>query len=145
MLFTHSFIPPLSGGRGDGGSTGELPPPVSASKSVEIAMPIAVRIDAMVIPCSRKCSNSLSQRLVFMKKPLDGLTNPTDLRPESCYVRGGGFEPRLYFKFEVGDLALPPFHSVSKLFLNFGVVRFCQFSSIPGQELLLLGFLVLGI
>ena len=34
--------------------TGALPPPpVSASTSVEIAMPIAVRIDAMVIPCSR--------------------------------------------------------------------------------------------
>ena len=29
------------------------PPPVSASTSVEIAMPMAVRIDAMVIPCSR--------------------------------------------------------------------------------------------
>ena len=29
------------------------PPPVSASTSVEIAMPMAVRIDAKVIPCSR--------------------------------------------------------------------------------------------
>ena len=52
MFFTHSFKPLLSGGLG--ASTGALPPPpVSASTSVEIAMSIAVRIDAMVIPCSR--------------------------------------------------------------------------------------------
>ena len=49
-FFTHSFKPLLSGCLG--ASTGALPP-VSASTSVEIAMPIAVRIDAMVIPCSR--------------------------------------------------------------------------------------------
>ena len=51
-FFTHSFTPLLSGCFGAG--TGALPPPpVSASTSVETAMPIAVRIDAMVIPCSR--------------------------------------------------------------------------------------------
>ena len=49
-FFTHSFKPFLSGCLEAG--TGALPP-VSASTSVEIAMPIAVRIDAMVIPCSR--------------------------------------------------------------------------------------------
>ena len=53
-FFTHSLTPPLSGGRGDGGGTGALPPPVSASTSVEFAMPISVRIDAMVMPCLRK-------------------------------------------------------------------------------------------
>ena len=50
MFFTHSFKPLLSGCLGAG--IGALPS-VSASTSVEIAMPIAVRIDAMVIPCSR--------------------------------------------------------------------------------------------
>ena len=53
-FFTHSLTPPLLGGRGVGDGTGALPPPVSASTSVEIAMPIAVRIDLMVIPYSRK-------------------------------------------------------------------------------------------
>ena len=49
-FFTHSFKPLLSGCLEAG--TGALPP-VSASTSVEIAMPIAVRIDANGIPCSR--------------------------------------------------------------------------------------------
>ena len=51
-LLTHFFKPLLSGGLRAG--AGALPPPpVSASTRVEIAMPMAVRIDAMVIPCSR--------------------------------------------------------------------------------------------
>ena len=51
--FFHSFKPLLSGGLGAGAGT-LPPPPVSASTMVEIAVPIAVRIDAMVIPCSRR-------------------------------------------------------------------------------------------
>ena len=51
-LLTHSFKPLFSGGLGAG--AGAFPPPlVSASTRVEIAIPMAVRIDAMVIPCSR--------------------------------------------------------------------------------------------
>ena len=51
----HSFKPPLSDGLGAGAGMGALPPPpVKASTIVLIAMPIAVRVDAMVIPCSRK-------------------------------------------------------------------------------------------
>ena len=51
-FFTHSFKPLLSGCLGAG--TGALPPPpVSASTRVEIAMPVALRIDAIVIACSR--------------------------------------------------------------------------------------------
>ena len=51
-FFTHSFKPLLSGGLGAG--AGALPlPPVSASTRVEIAMPMAVKIDARVIPWSR--------------------------------------------------------------------------------------------
>ena len=53
-FFIHSLTPPLSDGFGAGDGTGALSPTVSASTSVEIAMPIAVRIDAMVMPCSRK-------------------------------------------------------------------------------------------
>ena len=51
-FFTYSFKPLWSGGL-RAGTSALPPPPVSACTSVEIAMPIAVRIDAMVIPCSR--------------------------------------------------------------------------------------------
>ena len=50
-FFTHT-TPPFSDGPGVGDGTGALPPPVSASTSVEIAMPIAVRMLTMVMPCS---------------------------------------------------------------------------------------------
>ena len=51
-LLTHSFKPVLSGGLGAG--AGALPPPpVSASTRVEIAMPMALRFDAMINPCSQ--------------------------------------------------------------------------------------------
>ena len=142
---THSLTPSLSGGLGVGDGTGALHPPVSASMSVEIAMPIAVRIDAMVMPCLRKCSNSLGQSLVFMEEPPDGFTNSVELGPESCFVRGEGFEPRLYFKFEVGELALKLFYSISNILLNFGVIRFRQFLALPGKVLLDFGCPVLGI
>ena len=53
FFFTDSFKPLLSDGLGAG--VGAFPPPpVSASTMVEIAVLIAVRIDAMVVPCSRK-------------------------------------------------------------------------------------------
>ena len=54
-FFTHSFKLPLSDGLGDGAGAGTFPPPpVSASTRVEIAIPTTVRMDAIVIPCSRK-------------------------------------------------------------------------------------------
>ena len=80
-----------------------------------------------------------------MEEPPDGLTNPTDLRPERCLVRGDGFEPRLSLELNVGELALQLFHLVSNLFLNFGVVRFRQFSALSGQVLLNLSLPVVGI
>ena len=55
---------------------------------------------------AEESSNSLSQRLIFMEEPPDGLTNSVDLRPESCCICGEGFEPRLPFKLIVGELAL---------------------------------------
>ena len=79
-----------------------------------------------------------------MEEPPDGLTNSVNLGPESCFVRGEGFEPRLSFKFEVGELALKLFHSISNILLNFGVVRFGQFLTLPGQVLLDFGSPVVG-
>ena len=67
-----------------------------------------------------------------MGEPPDGLTNSVDLRPESCSIHREGFEPRPPFKLDVGDLALKLLHSVSNILLNFGVVRFGQFSAFPG-------------
>ena len=92
-----------------------------------------------------ECLNSLSQRLVFMEEPPDGFTNSVELGPESCYVRGEGFEPRLYFKFEVRALSLKLFYSISNLLLNFGVVSFRQFFALPGNVLLDFGSPVLDI
>ena len=137
MLLTHSLTPPLSGGLGVGDGTGALPPPVSASTSVEIAMPIAVRMLTIVIPCSRKSVRMHSASVVSSwRRPPDGLTNSINLGPESCFVRGDGFEPRLSFKFEVRELALKLFRAISNILLNFGVVRFRQFLALPGQVLL---------
>ena len=51
----------------------------------------------------------------------------------------------LAFKFEVGELALKLFHSISNILLNFGVVRFRQFLALPGQVLLDFGFPVVDI
>ena len=70
-----------------------------------------------------------------MEERPDGLTNSVDLRPESCSIRREGFEPRLSFKLDVGELALQLLHSVSNILLNFGVVRFGQLSAFPGQVL----------
>ena len=94
---------------------------------------------------AEECLNSLGQRLVFMEEPPDGLTDPTDLGPERCLVRGDGFEPCLSLELDVGEVALQLFHSVSNLFLNFGVVRFRQFSALSGQVLLNLALPVVGI
>ena len=54
FFFTHSLTPPLSDGLGAGDGVPPAPPPVRARTSVLIAMPIAVRMLTVVIPCSRK-------------------------------------------------------------------------------------------
>ena len=94
---------------------------------------------------AEECSNSLSQCLVFKEEPPDGFTDSVELGLESCFVRGEGFEPRLYLKFEVGALALKLFYSISNRLLNFGVVSFRQFLALPGIVLLDFGSPVLGI
>ena len=54
--------------------------------------------------------NSLSQHLVFKEELPDSLTNSVDLGPESCSVRGEGFEPRLPFKLDVGEFTFKLLH-----------------------------------
>ena len=53
-FFIHSLTPPLSDGFGAGDGVPPAPPPVTPRTRVLIAMPIAVRMLAMVMPCSRK-------------------------------------------------------------------------------------------
>ena len=83
-------------------------------------MPIGVRIDAIVIPCSRNRvrTNALSQCGVFMEGPPECLTDSVDQRPEGCSVRGEGFEPCLSFKLDVRDYTLELSDSVSNLSLH---------------------------
>ena len=140
-FFIHSLTPPLSDGFRAGDGVHPAPQRVTARTRVLIAMPIAVRMLAIVIPCSwKKVRIRSASVFVFMEEPPDGLTNSVDLLPESCSIRGEDFDPRLPFKLDVGELAFKLLHSVSNILLNFGVVRFGQFSAFPGQVLLDLGF-----
>ena len=132
-FFTHSFKPLLSGGLGAG--TGALPsPPLSTSTSVEIAMPIAVRFDAMVIPCSRNRVRMRSASVVSSwSSRLKCLTDSVYLGTEGCSVRGEGLEPCLSFKLDVREYILELSDSVSNPSLHFSVVCFRQFSVLPGE------------
>ena len=89
MLFIHSLTLPLLEGFGAGDGVPSAPPPVTARTRVLIAMPIAVRMLAMVMPCSQKSVRIfLSQHPVFMEEPGDGFTNSAEPGLESCYVHG---------------------------------------------------------
>ena len=145
VLFTHSLTPPLPGGLG---ARGWGAPRSSASESKDES---AYRHADCCKDAhdhypllTEECANALSQRLVFMEESPDGLTDSVNLRPESCSVRGDGFEPRLSLELDVGELALQPPDSRPNLFLNFGVVRFGQFSAFPGQVLFDFGSPVVG-
>ena len=139
-LFIHSLTPPLSDGFGAGDGTGALPPPVTAKTRMLIAMPIAVRMLAIVIPCSRKrvpirsvsVLSSWRSRLMVSRILLI-----CDRRAALFVERA---EPRLPFKLDVGEFAFKLLHSVPNILLNFGVVRFGQFSAFPGQVLFDFGF-----
>ena len=64
-FFTHSFKLLLSDGLGDGAGAGTpSPPPIRASTRVEIAIQTAVRMNAIVIPCSRKMVRMRSASVV---------------------------------------------------------------------------------
>ena len=85
---------------------------------------------------------SLSQCGVFIEEPSECLTDSVDRGPDGCSVRGEGFEPCLSFKLDVREYTLELFDSVSNLSLHFSVVCFRQFSMLPGEVSLDLGFLV---
>ena len=70
FFFAHSLRPALSAGGAGVGATGATAalPPVRASTRVEIAIPIAVKIDAIVTPCSRNRVLTRSARVVFSSK-----------------------------------------------------------------------------
>ena len=147
FFFTHSFKPLLSGGLGAG--AGALPPlPVSANTTVEIAMPIAVKIDAIVISCSsctlltKQGTNALSQCDVFIEEPPECLTDSVDLGPEGCSIRGEDYEPCLSFKLDVREYTFELSDSVSNLSLHFSVVCFRQCLMLPGEVSFDLGFSV---
>ena len=64
-FLSHSLTPPLPGGCGGCGGAAPPPePPVRARIIVEIVIPSAVRIDAIVIPCSRKRVRTRSARVL---------------------------------------------------------------------------------
>ena len=114
---------------------------MSASTSVETAMPMAVRIDAMVIPCSRNRVRVRSAIVVSSwEEPPDCLTDSVDLETEGCPVRREGFEPCLSLKLDVREYTLELSDSVSNLSLHFSVVCFRQFSVLPGEVSFDLGF-----
>ena len=90
-FFVHSLRPPLSAGGGGVGVTGAAgtpaPPPVRASTRVEIANPIAVRMDAIVTPCSRNRIRIRSARVVFLSKTLDMVSRIWRTCDRSCWLR----------------------------------------------------------
>ena len=90
---------------------------------------------AIVIPCSRKRVRIRSASVLSSWRSRLTVSRILMIwdRRDALFVEG--FEPRLPFKLDVGELALQLFHFVSNLFLNFGVVRFGQFSAFPGQVL----------
>ena len=63
-FFIHSLTPPLSDGFGAGDGVPPAPPPVTARTRVLIAMPIAVRVLTIVIPCSQKSVRMRSASVV---------------------------------------------------------------------------------
>ena len=79
-----------------------------------------------------------------MEEPSECLTDSVDLGPEGCSVRVVGFEPCLSFKLDVTEYTLELSNSVSNLSLRFSVVCFRQFSMLPGEVSIDLGFSVVG-
>ena len=77
-----------------------------------------------------------------MEEPPECLTDSVDLGPEGSSVRTEGFEPCLSFKLDAREYTLELSDSVSNLSLHFSVVCFRQFSMLPGEVSLDLGFSV---
>ena len=136
-FFTHSFKLLFSGCLGAG--TGALPPPpVSASTSVEIAMPIAVRIDAMVIPCSRNRVRMHSASVVSSWRSRLNVSRILLIWDRRVAL----FEPCLSLKLNIREYTLELSDSVLNLSLHFSVVCFRHFSVLQGEVSFDLGFSV---
>ena len=138
-FFIHSLTPPLSGGLGAGDGTGALSPPVTARMRVLIAMPIAVRMHAIVIPCSRKRVRICSASILSSSRSRPMVSRILLI----CDRRAALFIERassLTCLSSSMSLALQLLHSVSNILLNFGIIRFGQLSAFPGHVLFDFGF-----
>ena len=138
-FFTHS----LSGGFGAGDGVPPAPPPVTARTRVLIAMPIAVRMPAVVIPCSRKRVRIRSASVLSSWRSrlmVSRILLICDWRAALLVERASS----LACLSSSMSLAFKLLHLVSNILLNFGVVRFGQFSAFPGQVLFDFEFLVVN-
>ena len=139
-FLTDSLTQPLSGGLGAGDGVTPASPPVRARTRVLIAMPIAVRMLTIVIPCSRKSLRMRSASVVsswrsrLMVSRILLIWDRRGLRA-SLVARARCRRPR--------PEAFP--FDLSNILLNFGVVRFCLFSTLPGQVLFDFGLPVVDI
>ena len=68
-----------------------------------------------------------------MEEPPESLTDSVDPEPESCSVRGEGFERCLSSKLDVKEYTLELSDSVSDLSLRISVFCFRQFSMVSGE------------
>ena len=117
------------------------PPPVSTSTRVGIAMPIAVRIDAMVIPCPRHRVRMRTASVVSLWRRRLNVSRILLIwdRRVALFVERA---LSLSFRLDVRECTLEVSDSVSSLSLHFSVVCFYQFSMLPGEVSFDLGFSV---
>ena len=118
------------------------PSPMSASTRVEIAMPMAVRIVAMVIPCSR---NRVRMRSASVVSSWRSRLNVSRIlliwdRRVALFVERASSLACVSSSMSESTLELSD--SVSNLSLHFSVVCFRQFSMLPGEVSFDLGFSV---
>ena len=140
-FFTHSFKPLVRFCLGAG--TGALPPPpVSASISVEIAMPIAVRIDAMVIPCSRNRVRMRSASVVSSWRSRLNVSRILLIWEQrvALFVERASSLACLSSSMSESTLSSFLIRSRISLFISVSSVR--QFSVLPGEVSFDLGFSV---
>ena len=118
------------------------PPPVSAGTRVEIAMPMAVRIDAMVIPCSRNRVRMRSASVVSSWRSCLNVSQNLLLwdRRVALFVERASSLACL--SSSMSESTLLSFLIRSPISLDFSVVCFHQFSMLPGEVSFDLGFLV---
>ena len=135
----HSLTPPLSDGYGASDGVPPAPPSVTARTRVLIAMPIAVRMLAIVIPCSRKRVRILSANVLSSWRSrlmVSRILFICDRRAALFVERASSLACLSSSMSESSPLSF----FIRSRMLNFGVVRFGQFSAFPGQVLFDFGF-----